>query len=62
MKLAVNIYCMIVGMIIVYGKAVLHALDWLWETLADLIDNSDLFAGFIATLAVISVLELLTRG
>ena len=31
MKLAVNIYCMIVGMIIVYGKAVLHALDWLWE-------------------------------
>ena len=57
-----SVYCMAYGMAIVYGKAVLHALDWLWETLADLIDNSDFFAGCIATLAVISAMALLTRG
>lgn len=52
MKLAVNIYCMIVGMIIVYGNAVLKAIDWLWETLADLIDHSDFFVVSIWVVAL----------
>ena len=56
-----SMYCMIYAMCFVYGKVIFNGLDWFGKKLVDLIDNSDFFAGCVATAAVISIWELLTR-
>ena len=61
MKAMVSVYAFVVGCVMVYGKLVLDGLDWFGRKLVDLIDNSDFFAGCVATASVISVWELLTK-
>lgn len=56
-----SMYCMIYAMCFVYSKIIFNGLDWFGKKLVDLIDNSDFFAGCVATAAVISIWELLTR-
>jgi len=56
-----SMYCMICAMCFVYGKVIFNGLDWFGKKLVDLIDHSDFFAGCVATAAVISIWELLTR-
>ena len=56
-----SMYCMIYACLYVYGTAIGKALDWFGKKLVDLIDHSDFFAGCVATAAVISIWELITR-
>jgi hypothetical protein len=52
---------MIYACLYVYGKVIFDGLDWFGKKLVDLIDHSDFFAGCVATAAVISIWELITR-
>ena len=59
--LVVTVWAFLYACLYVYGTAIGKALDWFGKKLVDLIDNSDFFAGCVATAAVISIWELLTR-
>lgn len=61
MKTLVNVYAFFMGCIMVYGRAVVNALDKLGEKLVSLIDHSDFFAGVVWTYAVLTAWELLTK-
>ncbi len=54
-------WCLLYGMLIVYGKAALNALDWMGAKLVELIDHNDFFAGAVWTLAAVLILEILTK-
>lgn len=58
-KFALSVYCVLCGMVIVYGNAVIKSFDWLGKKLVDLIDNSDFFAGAVWAYVVLTAWELL---
>lgn len=61
MKTLVNVYALLMGCLMVYGRVVLDGLDALGKKLVDLIDNSDFFAGVVWTYAVLTAWDLLTK-
>ena len=54
-------WCLLYGMLFVYGKAALNALDWMGVKLVELIDHNDFFAGAVWTLAAVLIFEILTK-
>lgn len=54
-------WCLLYGMLFVYGKAALNALDWMGAKLVDLVDHNDFFAGAVWTLAAVLIFEILAK-
>lgn len=54
-------WCLLYGMLFVYGKAALNALDWMGVKLVELIDHNDFFAGAVWTLAAVLIFEILAK-
>ena len=61
MKTLVNVYAFFMGCLMVYGQAIVTALDKLGEKLVSLIDHSDFFAGVVWTYAILTAWDLLTK-
>lgn len=61
MKALVNVYAFVMGCVMVYGMALVNAMDKLGKKLVDLIDNSDFFAGVVWTYAILTAWDLLTK-
>ena len=61
MKTLVNVYAFFMGCLMVYGQALVNALDKLGEKLVGLIDHSDFFAGVVWAYAILTAWELLTK-
>ena len=57
----VEAYAFVYAIMFTVGGQVFKALDWMGNKMVYLIDHSDFFAGCVATAAVLTVWEMLTK-
>ena len=60
-NLLVEIYAFVYAVMYLVGGQVFRALDWMGNKMVYLIDHSDFFAGCVATAAVMTIWEMITR-